>query len=361
LFKSNPFKLYVFDQECRKIFDQTYAEDPYYLPSESVFPSSIQGFSLCCKIDRVPIASFYCFPYVLKRGWKAERVLRITRPLLIPRGEEVQKEALKGLLQEIGEIGKRAGVHVIEAELYEEIKSRIFFPSTNCAVNTYNPPEWIGFFGSVGFACSERSYCFELEVDNLSQWDAGGVSVRKCNLNNDQDKKLYYNLWTLSGECPYGLTDSGFWYPNVFGWPRVWYSEIAHILSKDNYVLFAEKNGKIVGFVHWWPNLYPLLREGGWKAIFVKESLVNGILDKIEEGKIFKIIVSKKAAKYRDLVEKALINEAMRLMKEKFDFKRCQIGNISEGRENIASYIYKNGGEKVHEVWLMRKNVSGFF
>jgi hypothetical protein len=309
----------------------------------------------------MPVVSFHCFPYILKRGWKAERVLRITRPLLIPSGEGVQKEALKSLMQEIGEIGKRAGVHVIEAELYGEIKSRIFFPSTNCAVNTYNSPEWIRFFENAGFACSKRSYCFELELDNFSQWDAGGVFVRKCNLNDDEDKKLYNKLWAVSGECPYALTDSGFWYSNVFGWPRLWYSEIANILNREDYILFAEKEGEVMGFIHWWPNLYPLLKEAGRKAILVGGSLVDDTLDRIEEGKIFKIIVSKKAVKYRDLIEKALINEAMKLMKEKFNFKRCQIGNIPREKENLSSYIYKNSGKKVHEIWLMRKKISRFF
>jgi hypothetical protein len=330
-------------------------EDPYYLPSESVFPSSIQGFSLCYKSDRIPIASFFCFPYILKRGWRAERVLRITRPLLIPMGDDLQKEVLKCLMQEIGEIGKRAGVHIIEAELYAEIKSRIFFPSTNCAVNTYNPPEWIGFFENAGFICSERCNCFELELDNFSQWDTGGVSVRKCNLNDDEDKKLYYRLWTLSGECPYALADLGFWYPNVFGWPRLWYSETPRLLNREDYILFAERKREPLGFIHWWPNLYPLLIRDGWNAIYRNDNSFDQSLDRMEEGKIFKVIVGRKVGEGKKMVRRALMSEAIKIMKEKFGFKKCQITNVPEEREDIRSHICEKGGQKVHEVCLMRR------
>jgi hypothetical protein len=306
----------------------------------------------------MPVVSFHCFPYILKRGWKAERVLRITRPLLIPCGEEVQKETLKSLTEEIDEIGKRAGVQVIETEVYRKIDSKIFFPSTNCAVNTWNQPEWVELFEGAGFAHSKRMYCFELNLGSVNGGVDGEVFVRRFNSHDDRDKRLYYQLWNLSGECPYALTDSGFWYSNVFGWPRVWYSEIAHILNRDDYILFAEKDGKVMGFIHWWPNLYPLWIQGGRKAIFVKDSLIDETLETIEEGKIFKIVVSKKAGKYRDLIERALINESTKLMKEKFKFKQCQIGNIPKEKEYISSYIYKNSGKKVHEIWLMRKKIS---
>ncbi len=353
--RSRRFKLYVLDQECRKIFDQTYAEDPYYLPSESIFPSSIQGFSLCYKNDRVPIASFYCFPYVRKTGWRTERVLRVTRPLLIPSSEEVGKEALESLMQEIDEIGKRAGVHVIEAEVYKEIRSRIFFPSTNCAVNTYNLPEWIGFFENSGFVRSKRRFCFELDLEKFSGQDDEGVSVRKWNPHDDEEKRLYYGLWASSGECPYALADLGFWYPNVFGWPRLWYSETPRLLNRGDYILFAERKGEPLGFIHWWPNLYPLLIRDGWKAIYENGNSFDQSLDRIGEGKIFKIIVGKQVREEKEMVRRVLISEAIKIMKEKFAFKKCQIGNVPEEREDTSSHIYEKGGQKVHEVCLMRK------
>jgi hypothetical protein len=309
----------------------------------------------------MPVVSFHCFPYIRKWGWKAERVLRVTRLLLIHSREDVQKGVIRSLIQEMDEIGKRAGVQVIEIEVYRKIDSKIFFPSTNCAVNTWNQPEWVELFEGAGFAHSKRMYCFELDLGSVNEGVDGEVFVRRFNSHDDRDKRLYYQLWNLSGECPYALTDSGFWYSNVFGWPRLWYSEIAHILNRDDYILFAEKEGGVMGFIHWWPNLYPLLKEAGRKAVLVGGSLVDDTLGKIEEGKIFKIIVNKKAGKDTNLVKRVLINESMKLMKEKFKFKRCQIGNIPREKENISSYIYKNSGKKVHEIWLMRKKISRFF
>jgi hypothetical protein len=283
-----------------------------------------------------------------------EKVLRITRPLLIPSNKEIRKEALESLMQEIDEIGRRAGVHVIEAEVYKEIRSRIFFPSTNCAVNTYNLPEWIGFFENSGFVRKKRTFCFELDLEKFSGRDDGTVSVREWNPHDDREKRLYYGLWASSGECPYALADSGFWYTNVFGWPRLWYSETTRLLNRGDYILFAERKGEPLGFIHWWPNLYLLLAEGGWKAIFPNDTS-DEPLNKIEEGKIFRIVVGKKAQKDREMVEQVLFSEAIRIMREKFKLKKCQIGNIPEEREDMASYIYEGGGQKVHEVCLMRK------
>jgi len=357
LFNSNNFKIYTMDNECHGIFDQAFAKDPYYLPSDIALPSSVQSFCLCDKESKIPIASFYCFPYVAKGRWIKDRILRITRPLILKSHEKLNTDVVTTLLQEIYEIGKRAGVNIIEAEIYEEINSKIFFPSTSCAVNTYNTLEWIKTFESFGFVRSKTMQCFELNLDELNEYKdpyLSKINIRKYQSNDEEDKKLYLNLWSQSKDCPYNLVNNGFWYTNVFEWPRIFYSEISHILNKDDYILFAEKNGEVVGFIHWWPNLYPLLIEGGRKAIFGTEDLINNSLAKIDEGKVFKIIVSKKAKNDKDLIEKSLINEAAKIMKNKFKFKRCQIGNISEEKQSMLSFIQENGGKKVHEYWVIR-------
>ncbi|MCL5422860.1 MAG: hypothetical protein M1461_10390 [Nitrospirae bacterium] len=284
-----------------------------------------------------------------------ERVLRINRPLIIQCSRELKEEAIDTLMREIYEIGERAGVDTLEVELYKEIGSEIFFPSTNCAVNTYNTPEWIQIFESQGFACSKTTLCFEMNLGEFSGSNAHQqINIRKHALNNEEDKKLYYNLWSLSNECPYDFGNNDYWYSNVFGWPRVWYSEIAHILDRDDYILFAEKNGEAVGFIHWWPNVYPSLIKGGRRAIFVREHLVQELLDTVEEGKIFKIIVTKKAKNDKNLIERALINEALELMRNKYRFKRCQIGNIPTGEDKTLSFMQEKSGRKVHEMCLMR-------
>jgi hypothetical protein len=159
------------------MFDQAYSEDPLYLPSELLFPSSIQGFCLCEGDNKKPIASFSCFPYIAKGRWKKDRVLRITRPLMLPCGSNLKKEAVPMLLQEILALGRRAGVYAIEAELYREIDSRIFFPSTNCAVNTYNTPEWIEIFESHGFVRSKVFPCFELKLDEFNRENDFGIQM----------------------------------------------------------------------------------------------------------------------------------------------------------------------------------------
>jgi len=139
MYNSDNFKIFAIDKQCQRIFDQACLKDPYCLPAESIFPTSIQGFCLCNKESKSPVAGFYCFPYIKKQKWKTERVLRINRPLVMQCNMEVKEEAVNALMHEIYEIGEKAGVDTLEVELYKEIGSEIFFPSTihsvinNCA------------------------------------------------------------------------------------------------------------------------------------------------------------------------------------------------------------------------------------
>jgi hypothetical protein len=355
LYRPHPFRLFVLDQDCKDRLDQAYAADPYYLPSEMILPSGIQGFALCRQEDKTPVMGFYGFPYVRKRGWRKERILRITRPLPFSRSGGLTEDAFSRLIQEAMELGRRTAAHQVEIELYREIRKRIFFPSTNCAVNTYNAPDWVGLFEKVGFACSQKTLCFEMDLHRFQEGKDGEILVRPYRSDGDRDRKLYYDLWTRSGECPYDLAHTGFWYANAFGWPRLWYSETAGIMNRGDYILFAYRGGEALGMIHWWPNLFPLLREEGRKAIFLEESLADEALNRIREGKIFKIVVSERAGKYRDRVERSLISEAMRTMKEKFRFKTCQVGNVLPEKEILVDHLCRLGGEKVHEVWYMRK------
>lgn len=193
--KSRRFKLFIFDHECRRAFDQAFATDPYYLPSELILPSSIQGFSICSEHDKNPIACIFCFPYIRKKGRRTKKVLRVTRPLLIPGSEGLGKDGFETLIREVKEIERRAGVHVIKVELYNEIRSRIFSPSTDCAINNYNLPECIQFFENSGFILSKNKFCFELDLEKISGLDYEGVSIRKWNPADDQEKRVV--LWTL--------------------------------------------------------------------------------------------------------------------------------------------------------------------
>jgi hypothetical protein len=355
LYRSNPFKLFVLDQDCQKLLDRAYAADSFYLPSEWILPSSIQGFALCRREDKSPVIGFYCFPFIHKRGWRKERILRITRPLPFSRTEEPPEDAFVCFIKEIMELDRRTAAHQIEIELYREIRSKIFFPSTNCAVHTYNSPTWVDLFEKAGFACSQKTLCFEIDLHRVQEGRDGEILVRPYRSDGDRDRKLYYDLWTRSGECPYDLADSGFWYANAFGWPRLWYSEAALILSREEYILFAERDGKAVGMIHWWPNVYPLLREGGRKAIFLPEDPAKQALNQIKEGKIFKIAVSDRAGRYRDRIVRSLIGGSLEMMKEKFQFQTCQIGNVPSENEALIDHLHRMGAKKVHELWLMRK------
>lgn len=348
--------MFGIDSDCHRIFDQAYKGDPHYLPMELPLPSSIQGFSVCNAKTRAPAATFYCFPYALASRWRKKGLLRVTRPLLLPDKKRNDEKLISHVIKEMEDLGRRAGAYAVEAEVYHEIKSRIFFPSTTCAVNTYNTLEWQQIFEDKKFAVHEATQCFEVNVDDFADEDRlEEITVRKYRPEDGQDQERYYTLWTLSDDCPYDLSHSGFWYRNVFGWPRAWYSEFSHFLNREDYILFAEKKGEALGFIHWFPNMYPLLIKGGRKALYVSREEVKKNLEQIDEAKIFKIVVNRKAKKDRDIIERALIVKAIELMKETFGIRKCQIGNVSRGRTQLQSFIREKGGRPVHEVSLMRK------
>jgi hypothetical protein len=350
------YRLFGVDSDCHRIFDQAYKTDPHYLPMELPLTSSIQGFSVCDEKTRAPAATFYCFPYASAGRWRKKGLLRVTRPLLLPDKKREDGKLISHVINEMEDLGRRAGVYAVEAEVYTRINSRIFFPSTTCAVNTYNTLEWQQIFADKGFALHEATQCFEVNVDDFVHDDRlEEITVRKYRTEDRQDQERYYTLWTLSGDCPYDVGHSGFWYRNVFGWPRAWYSEFPHFLNREDYILFAEKKGETLGFVHWYPNIHPVLIKGGRKALYVSREEVKNNLEQIDEAKIFKIVVARKAKKDRDLIERALIFKAMELMKEMYGIRICQIGNVSTGRTGLQSFIRGKGGPSVHEVHLMRK------
>ncbi|HPJ93949.1 MAG TPA: hypothetical protein PLU81_06075 [Deltaproteobacteria bacterium] len=359
MYNTQQYRIFGIDADCLNIFDWAYKRDPYYLPLELPLPSSIQGFCVCDAETRAPAASFYCFPYVTTSRWRKIKLLRVTRLMLLPKEERKAEKLISHLIKEIVDLGWRAGVHAIEAEVYAQINSRIFFPSTSCAVNTYNTLDWKQILEHNGFTLHRTTNCFEMNVDDLvMEHLVEGIRVREYRSEDEEDMRRYYKVWASSDDCLYDFGHYGFWYQNVFGWPRVWYSEYPHLLNKDEYILFAERNGETVGFIHWWPNIYPLLIKEGRKALYLSREEVVKKLEQIDEAKIFKIAVSRKAKKDRDVIEKALICNAAELMKEKFGIRKCQIGNIPRERTYLKSYIDSQGGQLVHDVCLMRKAIS---
>ncbi len=202
MYNSRSLRLFALDQDCRKGLDKTYAGDPHYLPSEFVLPSSIQGFVLC-RYDKAPVLGFYCFPFVRKRRWIKQIILRVVRPLSFSLTEDLTKDEYNQFFQEINELGRRTGAHLIEAELYREIRSRIFFPSTDCIVNTYNDPSWVNLFENAGFKTRQSDLCYQVDLNNFRKEDDPEIRVRILCLDSDKDKKAYYDLWTLGGGCPY--------------------------------------------------------------------------------------------------------------------------------------------------------------
>lgn len=356
-------RLYVTDAEVRQAFDDAYRGDPFYLPSDSALPTGIQGFCLCRGRSRIPLVAFHCFPYVKKRSWRRERILRVTRVLPARPGRPLRPEEAAALLHELRDIACRAGARSIEVEAYREIRTPIFFPSGSSAVGAYNDAGLIPLLEDAGFRRAERRVCCGLTPGQFEPDAAGTVpnlTFRPHDPRSGTDRERYYRLWTESGDCPYDLADNGLWRVNAFGWPRAWYAELPPALSCAGTILFAERDGEPLGFVHWWPNVYPALRAGGRRALFPDDE-GKGISPAINgEGKIFKLVVGRKAKAARERIERALLFEGMRVMRDDFGLRTLQVGNIAGHREGLLSYLASKGSGLTHEIWIMREGAAIF-
>ena len=134
-----PYRLFALDQDCKERMDRAYAADPYYLPSEMILPTSIQGFVLCNAGDKTPVIGFYGFPFSRKRIWRMEGILRITRALPFSRGV-LTAEAFSRFIGKVMELGSRAAARQVEIELYRDIRSGSFsLPQIVQSIHTTTP------------------------------------------------------------------------------------------------------------------------------------------------------------------------------------------------------------------------------
>jgi hypothetical protein len=93
------------------------------------------------------------------------------------------------------------------------------------------------------------------------------------------------------------------------------------------------------------------------KAVLERKTSIDGLLEGIREGKIFKLVADERSGSDQEAIERALMTELFKLMKEKYGIKICQVGNLLSDRKGTLSFLSEKGGRKVHEIWLMRRRV----
>ncbi len=357
------FRLYAMDADVHRAFDDAYRGIPFYLPSEPLLPTGVQGFSLCRGRSRTPVAAFSCFPFTRRRRWTRERVLRVARVLPAEPGRPLRPEAAAALLGEVRDIAARAGARAIEVEAYREIRGAIFFPSGTSAVNAYNDPALVPLLEGAGYRRVARRLCVEAPSGTFDPGPGDGAATlrfRDLEPAGGRDRALYYRLWTESGECPYDLVDNGLWYVNAFGWPRAWYEDLSPLLSLPGSILVAERDGEPVGFLHWWPNVYPLWAAGGRQALYLEGKEPHDLPGAVQGGKVFRLAVSRSAGRDRGRIERAMVLEGVRVMREKFGLGKVQVGNIPGEREELLAFLAAHGAGQVQELCILRKGAALF-
>lgn len=226
---------------------------------------------------------------------------------------------------------------ILEAGVFSEIKSPLFFPTTLSKEGSYIPPQLSPLFEEDGFTPVKTQYCYSLQAELPS-----ALSMRPMDITNEKDRYIYTQLWNQSRYNLFQTFDISTFFLHSWTIPT-------NLLMMKDSILFAQENEKIVGMIEWKPNLHPIIRDDPQK-FFAPESSAHNTLKKIDEAKIIKCI----AKDNREDIVKKMITQTLHLLKTKYSMKKYQIGNIDKD-DTLLRHVVEEMGEKVATITYMRR------
>jgi hypothetical protein len=261
---------------------------------------------------------------------QGEEILRLESPLCFINRREDKRKVYERLIQETNELAESQGVGRIEAELYKESRGKICFPSNLSISSGYNHPGAVRPFLDCGFKEKYELVCYEIKTDPTSiNVDTHGFSVRR--IEEQDDEQLYRDL-TSQPEDPTSLGSS--------------LHHGIELFSDRRYVRLIEKNGKILGFTHWFPDFYPLIKR--YCGIPITSQHLETAW-----GKIFRVLLlTPNKETYR-----VLLSETIKVMQE-YGISQFQVGNINPENHELVRAIESIGGKKIHVLSHMERHTS---
>jgi len=302
-----------------------------------------------------PLSVFYRFPNghvkylafaILSYPYSNEdKTARIHRFSTFTEKPELQKEAIKLLLNECERFARIIKAEALETELYTKSFGPISFPSGSYYLDDYNDDNIITYFSEHGFYKKEEKYCFQIDIRERKICDTEKVrEIKNTEKNNEHYlnlirkgiKLIKTNKEVVSGSNNY-LTR------NVFH-----LSDPRTMLISESGMIFKRMNGVL----HWSVNLYPYYMLDGTKALYQNLDEIMKKSDLIKTGKIFSLIVEE----YRTELFSNLCYAAINRMK-KLNLHNCQIGEISENETEFIRFLHQEKFKIVNNLEVVRKEL----
>jgi hypothetical protein len=339
-------KMYYLDHQSLKMLNQLGEANKWFVADTNLFPSYSQGYLICQGSSKEPVMAFYALPYKKKLGIKGIPVVRVLKPILF--AGEWDRAMVSVLLNSIRTLKTEIGFSLAELEVYANIKTKIFFPSSETAVDSCNDPllgallakealKVVGKYKTVALR--------EMSFGDISIRE-NGIKIRPINNSNRGDREAYYRLWAESDFFPLHLSRQ-----QKVAWidARPWYSDFCSLLDFDDFILFAEIEDVPAGFIHWWPNLYSMMPAIKKERAYVSRAMLQSIINATGEAKFFKLAVSRKWRSNYEIIIEALLKNALKIMKSRFNIGSVQVFYINNEKNLLADVLKEFNPADAHD------------
>ncbi|MEM2126692.1 MAG: hypothetical protein QXH67_00520 [Candidatus Bathyarchaeia archaeon] len=298
------------------------------------------------EIKKIPIAFSYISSYLNKYG---EKICRIERLTYLNSSRENKIEILEEILKIATLIyGK---IDIFEAEVFIDVNSSIFFPSSLFILGSCNKKEVLNLYLELEFELTRIKYCYEIDINSIN---INKVPNARIHSISSEEWPKYWTLWGMSDECP----DTSYLLKKEF---KIRFGDLVPPLSEPSYVIMYKDFGSFFdhimdtptsqGFVQWAPNIYKLLLHNN------KMNLEKIDLSYLDEAKIFKFnLMSRDYSKLNNSYGN-IIDLTLSFLKSK-RIKKCQIGNFEESHPAIIYLKKKYPTKCSYTIGTLQKRIK---
>ncbi|MBU7022443.1 MAG: hypothetical protein HXS41_15440 [Theionarchaea archaeon] len=237
---------------------------------------------------------------------------------------------------------------ILEANIFSEIQSPLFFPTTLSKEGSYIPPQYTPLFEEEGFTPVKTQYCYTLHpaptpIPNPHPHPhQPSLHMRPMNITDEKDRSIYASIWNKSTYNMFQTFDISTFFLHSWTIPT-------NLLMIQDSILFAEENGKVKGIIEWKPNLHTLIQKDPQKY-FAPEESARSTLNLIDEAKICKCVT----VNDREDILEQMITQTLTLLTTTYHMKTCQIGNIDRD-DTLLRGIIEKMGERCATITYMRR------
>jgi hypothetical protein len=291
----------------------------------------------------------FAFAYIsLYFNKNGERVCRIDRLTFL---NNIKEDKIK-ILNEIIKIAKQiyGKIDIFEAEIFIDVNSSIFFPSTLFILGSCNKKEVLNLYRDMDFELIKTKCCYEIDLNSVNICKVPNAQI---NMIKPEEWSNYWNLWGMTDDC----SNTSYILKANIG---ASYGDLFPFLSNPSYILMYKQFGSIFGgilnipicqgFVQWAPNIHKFL---------LQNNKIN--LEKInhsyfKEAKIFKISLKVKDDYNSANLYGNMIDLSLSFLKSKGIIK-CQVGNFEQSHPVLVHIKKKYSGKCAYTVGIFQKRI----